>query len=186
MRKVVKFVLSLVILLIFAGAVAVLSQFFEIPILSSRVDDWINMFPWILQFLKGVLVSLIIILFFLFLLVLATSGKRASIVFKEKKRQIKIPKKTIESIVETAADEMIHVDRRRLKIKIKRKNRVNVRLKLLVRSKGRAQLIADKLKKEIETTLTDTLQTSNHLVVIQLIEVDSESKSFGGSKSRVV
>lgn len=186
MRKVVKWVLALVMLLIFIGTLAVLSQFFEIPVLSSQVDDWIRMFPWMLEFLKGILVSLIIISFFLLLLVLAVSGKRTSIDIKEKDRHIKIPRKTIESIVENVTDETIHADQRKLKIKIKRKNRVVVRMKLLVRSKSSYQLTADELRREIETALTDALQTTNHLVIINLIEVDSENKAFGGKKSRVV
>lgn len=186
MKKAIKFVLSLLILLIFIGSVGILSQFFEVPVLSSKVDDWIRMFPWVMQFFKGILISLIIILFFLFLLTFAISGKRTAIYFKNKNRQIKIPKKTIEAIIGSVADEIIHADKRKLKIKIKRKNRVVVRLKLLVRSKTRDQPIANELKREIETTLVDALQVTNHLINIKLVEIDSETKVFGSNKSRVV
>lgn len=186
MKKIAKFGLIVLILLVFIGSIGILSQFFDIPLLSSKVDYWIKCFPWLVQFLKGVLISLIIIFLLLFLFFLAIPGKRTTIDFKEKNRQIKIPRKTIESIVETVTDETIHRDKRKLNIQIKRKNRVVVHLKLFVRNKIKDQLIADNLKKEIETALAEALQTTNHLVNIKLIENDYKSKFFGRNKSRVV
>ena len=186
MRKVIKFTLALIILFIFAGIVAILSQFVEIPMFSSQTDNWIRTFPWLLPILKGIIVGLIFAFFCAFLLVLATSGKRTAIVFKEKDRKIKVTKNTIESIICKAVDEIIPSDKRKLKIKIKRKNRVMVRMKLMVRNKSKEQLLADELKRKIEFSLEDALQTVNHQVHIQLVEVDSEIKTFGKKKSRVV
>lgn len=187
MKQIVKMIIALVVFVLFGGTVGLLAGLIEIPWLSQEVSWLLFTYPWFIYFFEGILIVLGGLLLVSLIVVLSVSGQRKRLVVKNGKNRTEILKSTVEQIAEDAYSIIVHPDKTKMTVKLKRKDRVTVQLRIDVRSKSRFQPMAEEIEQRIQSALTKALEPMENHVSIHLREKDpTESSTFGKKQSRVV
>ncbi|MDA9471704.1 alkaline shock response membrane anchor protein AmaP [Enterococcus sp. 5H] len=127
MRVIKIFIVLLLIAGIF-GIVGLYSQIENLGVVSTFYHDLLLQSDWLFYFYQIVLITLIILLFLIFWLVVFKPITENEIRIKKEMGQINLPLSTLESIARSSVQEIVKNDETQVKVKLTKKRLADVRV----------------------------------------------------------
>lgn len=184
--RVIKILIVLVLIAGIFGIVGLYSQIENLGVVSTFYHDLLFQSDWLFYFYQIVLITLIILLFFAFWLVVFKPITEKEIHIKKEMGQINLPLATLESIARSSVKEIVKNDETQVKVKLTKKQLADVRVtvsedqQLVMKGKQIQEQIAQSLIK------TAQVETKKVKVVFKKKKVTESLSATNKRQSRVV
>lgn len=185
MRLIKIFIVLLLIAGIF-GIVGLYSQIDNLGVVSTFYHDLLFQSDWLFYFYQIVLITLIILLFLVFWLIVFKPITEKEIHIKKEVGQINLPLSTLEAIARSSVQEIVKNDETQVKVKLTKKRLADVRVivaedqQLVNKGKQIQEQIAQSLFK------TAGVETNKIKVIFKKKKVTESLSTANKRQSRVV
>lgn len=184
--RIIKILIALILIAGIFGITGLYSQLEDLGSVSTFFHELFFQSDWMFYFYQVVLITLIVILFIAFWLVLFKPITKKEIHIKKEMGQINLPLGTLESIAKGSLQGIVDVDSAQVKVKLTKKQAADV--KIIVADDQKLVAKGQEIQKQVAVALANTaqLETKKVKVVFKKKKNDTALMPTGKKQSRVV